>query len=392
MVSFPYTDENTNEDLLIYSDHDKYYGFNSASVHFAIKNTSGKDQFVKIFIPVGNKQQIRNIYHYGGNTETFHSEEIITPASVDNKGSTTPARIIPAYIEVKTQWEQAIQNTFIAPSISRKTTKNAQVDKETGTYFIRSGETQYFKAYIVFSAEQEFFIEAAGDKGGYGHLDPVTFPASDNFDSYTATSALNGLNNGSGWSAAWSTVSGSPTVDIAPPGGQGCIASYFSSAGSASGSRDFSSTSDSTIHFQFNLSINNPGNTYIMMQNAGANRFGLNIGNTGGSSGHLYGTDGASFNTDVGTFSASTWTNIDIKFGHVAGKFAISVNGGSYSADLSANTGSTAVTRMFINHSDSPLGDFYVDDIGPTASASCSFSTPVVGEDSSWMSWFSGMI
>lgn len=373
MVPFTYTDENQGEDLLIYADHENYYGLGAVNAHFAIKNTSDKDQQVKIFIPVQSKQKVQEISRYLDNTTTEYPEKVLVPAFTDEHGSTTAAVIEPAYTITKTNWEVATLKPFVAPAKARKVSKDALAEKETGLYLIKAGETAYFRTKISFSEKQEFFIEAYGDQGGYGHLDPTTWPSIENFDSYTNGNSIDGGSGGSGFTGNWTLVGGTITTDTAPTGGQGCIAAHLNEAGDHA-TRAFTSISDSTVHFQWWNDGTNTVQTEVMFRGGGTTRFGVRMNATGSNKVDV--SNGTSYNTNIGTYSDGTWQTIDVKFGHVAGKFAVSINGGAYSSDFDATGGSTAVDTIRFIEPDASGANFYVDDIGATAGATCSVASP----------------
>ncbi len=214
-ITFVHTDENKDETLIIYSNSKDYYGFGSIKAYFALTNISGVGQNVKLTMPTPDGQKVNRIERYSHNVVTEHPE-IRIPATTVN-GSTTEEKITPAYTEVRTQWLPMGRKQFKQPSnVSRKPTANAAADMETNTVFIDAGETMYFVGSVAFSKEGEFFIEAIGDQGAYGHLDPGAFGASDDFDSYSAGD-LNGGNGGSGWSGAWS---GNTSYDVEASGPQ----------------------------------------------------------------------------------------------------------------------------------------------------------------------------
>jgi len=72
--------------------------------------------------------------------------------------------------------------------------------------FLQSGEIKTFmlsQRYLGEVTGDEFFIEAFGDEGAYGHLDPNDWVAVEPFEGSDGAD-LNGESGGSGWSAAWS--------------------------------------------------------------------------------------------------------------------------------------------------------------------------------------------
>ena len=82
-VRYDYTDDNSNETLLIYTDQKDYYGFGSIRANFAIKNISGKDQNIKVFISTGDGQEWKDIKRYLGNEIQSYPEVVLSVATID---------------------------------------------------------------------------------------------------------------------------------------------------------------------------------------------------------------------------------------------------------------------------------------------------------------------
>jgi len=201
LVEFPYSDENANEDLIIFSNSKDYYGFGYATMYFAVKNISGKSQNVDLAFSFkdNDKRQLVSLERYAGN----HTE--IVPASVDLADDLSEITI-PAHEITKTDW---IKNTSEKKSINwvgnRKDVKGMVSDKFL-TQAIAKDEVIYFKAKIKFPTDpngDEFFIEAFGDQGAYGHLDPTNWSGVDSVDYTNATAIVGQTGLGTGWQNDW---------------------------------------------------------------------------------------------------------------------------------------------------------------------------------------------
>lgn len=171
-TTFTFTDDNTDETLLIYSSAEDYYGFGSVGALFAIKNISGKAQNIKIAVSTLNGQEVSKISKYVSNT-TINYPEVIISETTDEFGSTTLGKIIPARTIVKTNWDEKPLKQFdpyIHTGIRSKSVGTNNTEKESGTYFIDKDEVLYFQTIINFTQEGDFYIEVIGDKGAYGHL------------------------------------------------------------------------------------------------------------------------------------------------------------------------------------------------------------------------------
>jgi hypothetical protein len=216
------TDENNNETLIIKTDKDTYSGFGSADVIYSITNNGDKDENVKIqFLFSDNNKSVSESFVLNGTkieTRTeeniaWEDKEIISYAtSTITTATTTKGKLYEIRNIIKEKkvlssknieeqvpnWDNLSLSEFVAvSSLKRKNVNNYVADKEIRV-LIKSGETKYFKNKITFppsKPNEKFFIEAFGDKGGYGHLDP-TIIFSDTFD------RSNSATVGNGWTAA----------------------------------------------------------------------------------------------------------------------------------------------------------------------------------------------
>ncbi len=140
-IPLTWTDDNTGENLIIQSDRKYYDGRDSSEVYFSITNISDKDQ----------KPDIKFLFD-----------------KKEGRGTKEIALL------------------------------NSQND------VIASGQTNFYKAVIYYpqNSKGEFFIEAKGDKGGYGYLDP-----------YYA-SGLVGMWSFSGKDTNWTSATAGTTNDL----------------------------------------------------------------------------------------------------------------------------------------------------------------------------------
>lgn len=190
-----YTDENEGEDLIIKSDNERYLNVTGGiTVHYSIYNSSKDDQNVNTAFSFsdGETKYVKRIWEYNG------EEEIIIPAyEVSISSTTKETKTIPGGITYKTKWKEIGLNDFTEKTIERKDIKDTEPLKEA-TVFIKAGETKFLKAelnIVDFINEDEFFIEAFGDKGSYGMLDPFVFEDGFNSD----TKSTGDLNSQDGW-------------------------------------------------------------------------------------------------------------------------------------------------------------------------------------------------
>ena len=165
-----YTDDNTDEDLIIKSDQMDYMNIGgSISVIFSIFNSSKDNQNITTAFSFsdGTTKYIRNLSEYDG------EETNIIPGFEVSISSTTDEVIKrPDTIETITKWKPLDLEPFAMLGADRKDIKTTET-KDQSTFFLKSGDTKFLKAEINFTDfidKDEWFIEAFGDKGGYGHL------------------------------------------------------------------------------------------------------------------------------------------------------------------------------------------------------------------------------
>lgn len=217
-IELAYTDDNTGEDLIIRTNQSDFFNpFGNFTIYFSVFNASGKDQEIKTVFSFqdssGDKKFVKNIGEYDGETTI----ENITPAywKYSNEYSTASNEYIDKEIFIATTteqiettlWQKHTLNDFNVQAVSaitRKDIKNTHNLKEN-TFLLAKGETKFFRAkiaYTDFKDKEEFFIEAFGSLGAYGHLDPWTY---EQLFNALNTAVLNGQDS---WStdANWEVV------------------------------------------------------------------------------------------------------------------------------------------------------------------------------------------
>lgn len=146
VINLEWTDDNEGEDLIIQSDKKSYFGIDRSEVYFSITNTNKKDQKIDLrFLFADKDANLEEIKRLEDDKEIViaRSDPSATPERGDGgQGSDT-----------------------------------AISDKKSSEYYqdsIKSGQTNYYKAEIRYptNSEGEFYIEAKGDNGAYGLLDP----------------------------------------------------------------------------------------------------------------------------------------------------------------------------------------------------------------------------
>ncbi len=164
-ILFSYTDDNTNEDLIIKSDKKNYDGFNNNIVYFNIKNTNRGAELIDLQVYFDNKQgDVENIEKWDKIEKQWISLSDQPFALVQEQDVyEEPTRIKKIFNFIARLWTR-----------EHDTPKSGLIVKKRTEYITESKETAYFRMAINYPpfSKGEFYIEAKGDKGGYGLLDP----------------------------------------------------------------------------------------------------------------------------------------------------------------------------------------------------------------------------
>ncbi len=181
LVEFSYTDNNIGEDLIIHTTQENYMNWaGSITVYYSVLNNSGQNQMVKTTFSLndgsGQKKYVKDINEYDGEETIF--EEKIIPSYISSTTNELMATSTTITEKTITQWAKHNLTDFVLSAISnRKDIKNTHSLKNN-EFLLAKGETKFFKAeiaYTDFRDREEFFIEAFGSLGAYGHLDPWTY-------------------------------------------------------------------------------------------------------------------------------------------------------------------------------------------------------------------------
>jgi RHS repeat-associated protein len=188
-VIFGLTDENSGEDLIVRTDSQDYSGISQADVYFSVENASKVAQSVNLdFFFSDAKKSVSNIERLAVLQEEvpIYSKEceIVTIASSTQKDLTTCDKKVlgtraVSYVAQTSSLQTAAFDEYamtvnLAKGTHERKSVNGYVSTKSSKDVIQPGERAYYKATIHFDrgSSGEFFIEAVGDKGGYGHLDP----------------------------------------------------------------------------------------------------------------------------------------------------------------------------------------------------------------------------
>ncbi|MCG2808788.1 MAG: hypothetical protein L6275_00365, partial [Candidatus Portnoybacteria bacterium] len=167
-IALAWTDDNSGENLIIQSDKKQYEGFSSAEVYFSVTNISRKTQEMDMVFWLEDGERV---------VERVELLDVNSQTSLDvNKA---PLMLPELGSVIASEAKQSRDGDWIAASRTPRNDKkrksiNGFTDGYAATDTIQSGETRYYKALLKYPARAngEFFIEAFGNNGGYGHLDP----------------------------------------------------------------------------------------------------------------------------------------------------------------------------------------------------------------------------
>lgn len=202
------------------------------------------------------------------------------------------------------------------------------------------------------------------DGYGAGPSSGGPWVATDNFDSYS-DGELNGLNGGSGWSAAWSNTNLTMTVAAAPTGGQGGKAILNNADANAFYHRAFSNLTAGVGHYKFWASSTNMGDRIFVSFGEGLTERCMSVI---GDDGFFKIWDGSS-QFAIAPYTAQTWHDVDMRFDDVEQPNLCSarLNNGVWSQWFpAANGGSyTNINRFSVQTQQNSTftGQVYIDDI-----------------------------
>jgi len=197
LIEFPYTDNNSNENLIIRTDR-KEYGAGD-DIYLAIENKSKRAQKIYLYFFFADEtKKITEIAEFKKNVpHKIVIENTTTTCSTSTKEvyststNATTTKIITTCQEViiststeiryRDEWQEKKLFNFIETEYQKLTASSSFPLKDKKGYktqrkfeLLLPEKTIYLKAKIeaplFLRAKEEFFIEILGDKGGYGHL------------------------------------------------------------------------------------------------------------------------------------------------------------------------------------------------------------------------------
>jgi len=202
-IEFTWTDNNEKEDLIIYTDQKRYNdGLTNATVYVAVANMSGVEQDIELAgYFVNERRYIKDIkvlveveeivpaeyetvcveseikqVKLKGDTASSTAEDLKCSEKITKKETT---QMVNKWVELPSQQNDLfeVSKDLVKLAKSDKVRKSVDgyiAEKKSSEFSIKDREVLYYKLNIVYPAGDDgnFFLEAIGSEGAYGHLDP----------------------------------------------------------------------------------------------------------------------------------------------------------------------------------------------------------------------------
>lgn len=350
-TSVAYTDDNSGECLIINTDKEDYLNIGgNFNVIYSVTNKCGQDQIVKITFGLndqyGNKKYTNDIFEYNGEKITL--EQI--PKLIWITSGTDPIISFETKEKITTEWKSIILEEFIRPTVI-KDIKGTKEGKNI-SILIKNNETKFFKAnikYVDFREKEEFFVEAFGDKGGYGHLDPWVYEQLFNTLNTAALAGQDSWTNETGTAGA-SQVSTNASAIY--EGAKGVQFTVNATNPDEKIDRTFAGITDGSVYFAMKQeSDGSVGNFHYRIDDGADAGEEILIGFRAGNFIYYDLTTGY---TTIEAIQANTWYVVNVEFDDVNQndkyryRYTKTTTWGSFSGWLTMEGGYTSMTRGYL--------------------------------------------
>lgn len=186
--AFPNTDDIMGEDLIIFTDKGVYSGIDQSDVYIVVRSEATSTQNVSLFF------FFEDTLKSAGEVLFIKSPAFSLPATTTKPITSVTQKLVSSDL-TDDEYGSIVRSSGVDVK-----GKDGYVPMRRDTFVLKPGETKYFKTSIRFPVKVtgEFFIEVVGDKGGYGHLDPVYVS---NTNCNSASSNYTPYNNAQTWTA-----------------------------------------------------------------------------------------------------------------------------------------------------------------------------------------------
>lgn len=335
IIEFPYTDNNSNENIIIRTDKETYkaqsiIGTPYATVYIMVENKSGKIDKLHTLFHLDQDYKIFGIYELID--ETYDCSVLIATSSAtlvqECEGN--------HWVKINPEKDLDYETLKIKSSKPIKEKKsNVSIDKKVSKSVL-NGEITYYKVDIgaFASNEKEFFVEVLGEGGAYGHLDPSIFATPQDFEGLN----IGDLQGQDSWTGdteydvqASVVYEGTKAVQIVNP-----------SAGGERIDKAGSNTPDGDISFYVRQTTT-AGTTRLVLEESGLGKIVFYLTASGYFA--YYGPGGV---TNIQTYNVDQWYNVRIQW-EASGDTAIySIDGGAYTSSDTALGVWTNINNLYI--------------------------------------------
>lgn len=374
VISFPYTDNNSGEDILIYTDQQTYHplwAWNGFDVYVAVKNKSGKSQDI-------------SFNSFFSKSFTIESVDILNPSATTSKmemtyqevcntvATTTPGLATTTQCYQKENgiiekvllgvWNSVEQKEFVKADYDRLISdrrievKQKTGDKVAGSFddYSLEDSISYYRLRVKSNepfSQEEFDLEILGNLGGYGLLDPTIM--TETFNSYT-----DGDLNGQG---SWIATAEYDVQGVIVQEGTKAVKLISSAGGGATMVKSGPAVGTGDIRFFVRPDIVPASESILIFLFEGGSNVQVGV-RFNGTSNAILAVSGAS----LGSWVATNWYQVDIEWQTSDNTYRVAINGGAFSG-WQAGDAFTNLDKIYILSQASITG--YIDNISGAAAA-----------------------
>jgi len=374
--SFTFTDNNEKENLIIETERKDYYSMNGGVVmYMAVTNISGVEQDINVVISTKDKIIANDIKLFLGTNQVLSGVKKVYSSTTEEYVKENIYRYESEWADINNIEYSEINKEEVLLSKDIEIKDTAETKKVADKTLIKKDDTKYYKVLFDIPKEsngEEWFIEAYGSKGAYGHLDPNGWTYEQTFNDLNVgtlngqDSWANSKNNNFYVSTAGTPYEGTKHV-ANTTGTDGVII------------RSVSAVTYGTIYISLSKPVLNEGTNYVRLLNEdGLSDITVRLWKS--SAGNLLVYDGNSdAYVDTGfDFSAGTYFRVGIAFEYTSGgyeglsvdTFKVNINDGSWSSayGVERDGAGEQVEGVRLDNYDLVSGTYYIDYISPNYS------------------------
>jgi hypothetical protein len=357
--SINFTDDNTGEGFIIKTDSKDYFSLGGNSIVYFTITDLEQDQTGTVAFSFSDKLSVISVKKFLRNDERTET-------------SGTSTNVVKSEV-----WSDVLLAKVQVPNVSRKSINGRKTDKGFSDNFVR-GETNLYRAEVKIpkgTENDEFFIEAFGSQGAYGHLDP---------NAWTYEQLFNTLNDGNlSTQDSWSLFGGNDWQVETTVKYEGAKAiSVNDDAAQSREDRSITPVSGANTVYRALRATRNDSINHLQFIEGAYVRIYAGMY----TDGHIYIKDKDNTGSvDLGTYSADTWYVLEVNFNtttdKVNGRVFNGTSWSSLSADLNIGVDVAQIDKIRIaSYCDFAVTN-YIDTITPNNPVVEAVAAPV-SEDS----------